>query len=153
MKRNAGFTLIEILITAAIMGLMAVVIVGNLSSYSNKLLLSIETYRAVSFLLQARSQAISGRGGSAFGVHLGSQAIALYQGDTYTATSASNRVLAVNDLLEIASVTLAGGGADVVFSRLSGKTEMGGSFTIRYKSDISNAKTINIEPSGIAQAK
>ena len=87
---------------------------------------------------------------SKYGVHFEASRVVLFKGNTYDANDPDNEeyLLRGNTL---SPITLTGGGSDVVFERLNGKTNQSGTVTISSVSDPSRSKVITIRGTGIVE--
>ena len=56
----------------------------------------------------------------------------------------------LSSLVEISNISLNGGGAGIVFQKLTGKTSSYGSLRVRLKSDNNKYKIISVKSTGIA---
>lgn len=75
-RKNRGFTLVELLVCISIIAVLAVVLLGNRSRYSERLILKNQTYNMALYLRQAQvySLAVKGSGSpttfsTSYGVH------------------------------------------------------------------------------------
>ncbi|KKU25889.1 MAG: hypothetical protein UX39_C0016G0010 [Candidatus Magasanikbacteria bacterium GW2011_GWA2_46_17] len=147
-----GFTLIEILITLAIAGIVTLLVTGAFSSATGLKMLDKETALALSLLEQARNQTLSSKASSVYGVHFETAKTVLFVGPIYSASSNSNTVEPMNPLVQISAITLVGGGSDVVFKRLTGETDQSGTVTLALVASSTRQKTITIFATGLAQS-
>ena len=78
----------------------------------------------------------------------------LFRGAIYDSLDANNEAVALDSALEIYPTppSLTGGGSDVIFDRLTGKTNQDGTVIIRVKSDTSKTRTITINATGVVSA-
>jgi prepilin-type N-terminal cleavage/methylation domain-containing protein len=146
MKR--GFSLIELLIVLAIMGILTGIVLSTFQVYKKSQALDKDVETIVETLRQARSQTLSSQNASKYGVHITSTAITLFVGSTYSAGSASNQDFSLQVSDAVLSINLVGGGSDVVFNRLTGDTSQSGSVVISSAS-ISRTKTVTIYSTGL----
>ena len=150
--RARGFSLIEFLVIIAIVAVIASIVGMSFRSARRLKVLDSNTAAIVGLLSQARVRTLSGKLSSVYGVHLESGQAVLYQGDAYNASAATNESYAVDPAVEIAFIALTGGGSDVLFERLTGKTANSGTFVVRLISEASLARTVTIESSGIVSS-
>lgn len=152
MQKNyvRGFTLIEVLAAIAIMGVLVAIVLAPFASFRNSNLLNIASEEILTILSEARGDTLSAKEGYQYGVHFESSQAVLYRGSTYSSSDPNNKVMLLDGALEISLITLNGGGADVLFDQLTGKTSQGGTVLIRVKNDITKTKTINISGTGVA---
>ncbi len=140
-KSTTGFTLIEILVVIAIMGVFAAVSPRVLSSYSKYNLDS--TYNEfVQSLRTALVNSMSGNGNSGWGVHLvtgNGGSFTLFKGSVYSVDDITNEVHTLSSNLAInASST------DIIFSKIDGVTTATGTITITWpEGNLSKGVTIN----------
>ncbi len=148
-----GFTLVELLITLSIMGVIAGIVVGSFAGARSSQILQGATDETLATLAAARARALASRGGNRYGVHIASDAMTLFIGPVYQAATSTNEKYALDSSLEIASVSLAGGGSDIVFEKLTGKTNQYGSFVLRLKAEPVRAHTISVSATGVASVQ
>ena len=147
---HGGFTFIELLV---VIGVVAILASGVLVAYraaSGGIELKTNAFKVVDVLNLARQRTIASLGSSEYGVHFEANQYVLFKGAAYSAPDSDNIFYALPDTLEIADVSLAGGGFETVFDRITGKTAQSGSLKVRLVSDIGKFKTINILSSGRA---
>ena len=106
----------------------------------------------LSLIDEARGDTLSAKDGYSYGVHFESAKIVIFRGTVYSSSDSSNKTVDVDGAVDVYNVSLTGGGQDVLFQRLTGKTGQNGTVMIRLKSDNSKTKTITIEVSGIASS-
>lgn len=147
---SRGFTLIEVLVSLAIAGIIVAVGVGAFVNWNTREALDTETGKIIALLLEARSLTTSGSDGSVFGVHFESGQTVLFRGAAYDAGSTGNRAQPLHDEVRITSVALSGGAHDVVFRKLTGATGQSGTVTLSSVRDPDNTRTITITQTGVA---
>lgn len=148
--RHGGFTLIEIVIVVAIMAILSSIIFTSFSSFRNTKVLDTAIEDILTLISTARGDTLSAKADTQYGVHLASGSATLYSGAVYVAGDSANQVVSLDGALEIVSISLGGGGADILFDRLTGKTSNSGTFVIRVKSDTAKAHTVTVAGTGIA---
>ncbi len=144
-----GFSLLELLIVIAIVALLATIGLSPLLSFKKTGDLNGALETAVSLLLEARTKTLSSENESRYGVHFGGDDTTFFKGTVFTEGASGNEVAPLPSSVEIASVSLQGGGNDVVWNRLTGETDTYGIVTFRLKSDNSKVRTLRIEKTGI----
>ena len=117
---SKGFTILEILISLSVLAIIAVIILTTFVSFRKSQALVLDTDTVVAVLRQARNQTIASKNSSAYGVHFASSKVTLFTGSTYSSGSSSNQDFILNSTDSVLTISLAGGGSDVVFQRLSG---------------------------------
>lgn len=148
-----GISLIETIIAVAIGAILMAVVLVSVSGFRDNRLLDVTADQMLSAISDARSKTLNSEGGSQYGVHIESSKITLFKGTVYNQADSYNKITLLSSLLEISNISLNGGGADVVFKRLSGKTDNNGSFVVRLKSDNSKSKTIRVKSAGVANVQ
>lgn len=149
---HAGFTLIEIVLLMGIMVVILGIVFSSFASFRRTSLLNSGTEIAVSALYRARSETISSRGASSYGVHFAGDRVVLFKGTTYSAGGAGNSEIIFSQGVEISSIVLNGGGSDLVFDRITGATSQYGSVTVRSPWDL-HTRVISILKTGIVSVQ
>lgn len=144
-----GFTFIEIIIAVAILMVITTFTLISLNTFKENQSLKNAVNETVSLINQAKSKTSSSQDFSQYGVHFESYRAVLFKGTTFSEPNSENIIIDIPSLIEISSISLNGGGVDVVFQRLTGKTDQNGSIIFRVKNDASKTKTISIKNSGI----
>lgn len=146
-----GFSLTEIVIVIAIISMLAALSVVSYSNLNSEQAVQKDAALVLSILNQARSETLSSRNNLQYGVHLASDAVTLFVGDNYSSSTSTNLVYSLNKAVAL-SVSLSGGGSDVVFKRLTGETDQSGTVTIALKSSATSTKSLTIYKTGLVQA-
>jgi type II secretion system protein H len=128
--RRAGFSLIEILIVIAIIGLVMAIVLLSFNSLKSSQTLDKDAELVVQVLRQARSQTLASQNASSYGVHFASSTITLFAGTSYSAGDTSNQNFNLNASDTVIGLSLAGSSTNVVFSRLSGEAIQDGTITL-----------------------
>jgi len=148
--KQRGFSLIEIVIAMAIGAVLVAAIVVSFSSFRNSKTVDITADQILAVINEARVKSVSSEDYSRFGVHFETSRIVLFKGDIFTEPNPANIETILSPLVEISNISLSGGGADIVFQKLTGKTGNNGSLRVRLKSDNNKYKTISVKSAGIA---
>src|SRR3989338_2768203 len=143
-----GFTLIELLVSVAVLAVLSTSVFLGYSSVSKNTELKTATFKVLDILNLARSRTIASLATSSYGVHFEQFQYVLFKGTAYDAGDANNIFYALPASAEVATIALSGGGSEVIFDRLTGKTSQSGSIVVRLLSDITKSKTITILSSG-----
>lgn len=139
----------EIIISLTIFLILAIIVVSSFSSFRNNQELTNAVQETINLLNLARSKTLSSEGSSQYGVHFESSRIVLFKGVSFSESNPDNNVAVFSSLIEISAINLNGGGNNLVFQRLTGKTDNYGTITLRIKSDVSKTKIIDIKNTGI----
>ncbi len=143
-----GFTLIEIVLTFGILALLTFVGLASLGNFNTDKALTLETHDVVSLISKARSFTLSAKNGSAYGVHLEATKAVLFAGPAYSPSATGNEVHTLNKEVTVSSVSLAGGGSDILFSKLTGATTQTGTITLASVRRASQTKVITVTGTG-----
>ena len=149
-RKNSGFSLIEIVIAMAIGAVLVAAIVVSFSSFRNSKTVDITADQILAVINEARVKSVSSEDYSRFGVHFETSRAVFFKGDIFTEPNPANIETILSPLVEISNISLSGGGADIVFQKLTGKTGNNGSLRVRLKSDNNKYKTISVKSAGIA---
>lgn len=138
-----------------------VVVLGIISLMSSLTLAAFSNFRAhqtldasVEIVLAAFSQAhldtISSKNDYLYGVYLKPGEVITFRGTTYPGDNdVSNIHYTLPVTVEIANISLSGGGSAVFYKRLSGTTDNYGTFDVRLKSDAAIRTITTINQTGV----
>lgn len=150
---DRGFTFIEIVIVLAIIFIILTITMVSLGNFKEDQYLKNNVNEAVSLINQARSRTLSSEDFSQYGIHFESNRAVLFKGTSYVAGDSNNTILSLSDFIEISTISLDGGGPDLIFEKLNGKTDQPGSVIFRAKNDFSKTKTIIIRITGLVEVQ
>ncbi len=145
-----GFTLLELLISIAVLALLGTFIVSGFSSYRESAALDQAVDEALELLREARSRALASEGASSFGVYFASTSVTLFPGGIYVAGNPSNTVVALPPGVTVTAISLSTTTASAVFERLSGESRAAGTVTFTTARS-AKTKQIQILPSGASR--
>ena len=149
MKR--AFTLVETLIVLAIIGILVTIGLSSYTIFNRAQALGKDEETIVEVLNQARTQTLSSVNETQYGVHITSSNVTLFTGSSYSAGATGNVVYTLQTSDTILTITLTGGGSDVIFSRLTGETADNGTVSI-YSSGAKTTKTVTIYKTGLVES-
>lgn len=147
---NRGFSLVEILVVIAVFGILIVLGFVNYKSFGESVDLSTSANHIISILHLAADRTMSSKADTVYGVHFTSSTYTLFKGATYSAVDPNNEDYSIPSSVEIYNISLNGGGADVIFDRITGETSNNGDIDLRIIGNTSEVKKIDILPTGIA---
>ncbi len=142
-----GFTLIEMLVVIAVIGIIALVVMPSFSTMRQRAVLKSATSDVLSALDKARSQTLASVNSSEYGVHFQSDKVVIFKGTVYSAVDANNENILIASPATISTITLSGGGSDVYFNRLTGAPNKTGTVVVSVSSV---TKTVTINATGAA---
>lgn len=149
MKKNFlqnGISTFEIVMVIAIIAILVTVIVVPFSSFRGNQALQNTTNTVVSLLEQARTQTLSGVGNTNYSVRIESSQAVLFTGSSYDANASTNRYFLYESPITLGTLALQGGGSQITFDRLTGKTSHYG--TIELVLSASRSATITVSSTG-----
>lgn len=149
--RNKGFTLIEITITISIIIFLISIGIVSYRSFEKSTELENTCQDILSVLKIAQTKTIASDEASQYGVHFEDDRYILFKGNEYQSGSESNKIYNISDRLEIYDISLSDEGNDIIFQRISGKTEQYGNISLRIILSPSENKAINISSFGLVE--
>ena len=147
---STGFTLIEILISVAIVGVIAAVAVSASRSFLEGKTAESAVYETLSALSRARSLTLASKGASQYGVHFETDSVSVFKGTSFASGNPENDVIFLYKGAKIDNISLSGGGQNVIFERLSGKSAQTGTVTVSGLGG-ENPRVISIYETGLAE--
>lgn len=150
MHKNRGITALELLIVVSILVLLTAVVISPFLKFRQQSVLNTETQDMLSFVNKARLSAMSSKGDTQYGLHFQADRLVLFQGATYDPNATTNETHLFDSAITLGSITVNGGGADVLFERVTGATDQNATTTLRVIADTTASSTIIIRPSGVA---
>ncbi|HEY4508129.1 MAG TPA: prepilin-type N-terminal cleavage/methylation domain-containing protein [Candidatus Paceibacterota bacterium] len=150
LNASRGFTLVEVLVSLAVLAIISVIGLNSFSTVNTGKALDIETEKVISLIAKARALTLSAKDGAAYGVHFEERKTVLFKGPTYSAGASGNQEQALNDAVRISAVALTGGGAEVLFAKLTGATAQSGTVALAAVRDASKTRVITIAATGVA---
>jgi prepilin-type N-terminal cleavage/methylation domain-containing protein len=151
-KTNKGFSLMEILVVVSIAVVLVVSITVSFAKFSENQIIKSTVSEVLSELDEARALTLASYDDTVYGVHIESDEITFFKGDTYSAVDEDNEVTELSARVSISDISLYGGGDDIIFQRLTGKTDQYGTLTVSLVSDPTETKIITIQESGIIES-
>ena len=144
---NKGFTLVEIIVAMGIVLLLAALALVSFRASRDARDLSTSTQDILSIIRLAQSKTLAGEDDADWGVHLTQTQFTLFRGPAF----AGSTLTETHDLpssLELVSITLAGGGSDIIFTRVTGATNQNGSFILRVAATPATSASFTVDSSG-----
>jgi len=147
-QKPKGVTLIELLVVVGIFIILTAISVPAFRYFQRESDLNNSTQEIINTLRLAQNKTLASEKESNYGVHFETEKFVLFKGTSYNPSAANNEIHNLPKNVEIYEISLAGGGAEVVFERLTGETNQSGKVSLRLKSDFSKTRTVGIESSG-----
>lgn len=152
MRKNAGFTLTEILIVLGVLAVVLFFSISTFSSFYKKTDLDTSRDNIVSTLKTAKNKTLASEQAAQYGVYFDTSSdpdrYIFFQGSSYNSrNTAFDEIYELSQNIEITSYTFNPSGSEVVFNRLKGDTVNSG-FVIIQSKKTQDTRTIYIYPSG-----
>ena len=120
-----GFTLLEMLLTISVIGIIAAMSAPMFQSFQNRNDLDIATVTFVQMLRRAQTEAKAVDGDSSWGARLGTSSITLFKGTSYAARDTS-----YDEISDMSSSIVATGTVEYVFTKFTGLPQATGTLTL-----------------------
>ena len=104
-------------------------------------------------LIRAQVETLAGSGGLEYGVHIEEFQVTLFEGAIYSSSATSNIVIIAPSSVHIESYSLAGGGSDIIFKKITGESDEFGTIVVRSIADPSKTKTITVLKTGVISSQ
>lgn len=155
LQNRRGVSITEVIIVIAISGMLTVLTLLSFSSLKDSQAVINAEDAVAALIIQARTQTLSSFNDTRYGIHFSSgplvqsSQVVMYSGATYTAGAVGNVVINLSDNAKIVSVSLNGGGTDLLFNRLTGGTDQYGDVILEITpAQQVHTKTITINKAG-----
>src|SRR4030042_5171619 len=130
MRFNRGFTLIEVLVVIAIFTAIFSISLYFFGGLSKKESLEKDIASLTALIRNARLLSVASKNASAFGIHLEGDRVVLFEGTSYISDGPNEKIIFFSREVYLHSSFINGGGADIVFARLTGATANYGNITL-----------------------
>jgi Tfp pilus assembly protein FimT len=149
-----GITMLEIIMSISILGIILFISVPQLASFRNIQSLKNTTENIASLLNEARTLTISSRNSSFYSVRFEDDRAILFTGGSFDENDDENIVMDFesNVTLPEENVLINDSVNEISFNRLTGETNNYGTITIELESDSTVSRTISISKTGIVSS-
>ena len=144
-----GWTLLESMLVVGIIGIVMSIGFLSYGKFVTEARKDEFSEEIVSVLREAKKKTLARENGFAYGVHLEQNSFTLFRAPAYIENDPENELHSVPANFQIASISLAGGGDEVVFLPLNGETNTHGSFVIEHNTGLTTPVTIRIYETGV----
>lgn len=148
-RNTHGFSALELVIVIAILAALLASIVPSFMNFRRSSILNTETQELVTVINRARLLSVSSKNDQQFGVHFEAGKVVLFQGATYFAGAATNEAHALNSMLTLSPITINGGGAELLFEKVTGATSQNATTTLLVVGTTAST-TVVVRPTGVA---
>ncbi|KKT81966.1 MAG: hypothetical protein A3B07_00115 [Candidatus Yonathbacteria bacterium RIFCSPLOWO2_01_FULL_43_27] len=146
---NRGLTFLELTISVGILAILLVIVIPSFMDFRRNSILSTETQNVITLVNKARLSSMSSKEDFQYGIHFEADKVVLFQGDTYVAGAGTNEEHVLNTALTLSPIVVNGGGADVVFQKVTGATNQNATTTLLVIGGTAST-TIVVFPSGVS---
>jgi prepilin-type N-terminal cleavage/methylation domain-containing protein len=147
-KHAHGFTLIELIVSMAVLAVIVGFIVVAFQNYANYQRFNTASSLLKTTLLNTRADARNSVSGQPHGIKISNNSITTFVGNTYNATNPNNQVISFNEVTF--TPDLSAGTDEIIFAQLSGLPSATGTITIA-GSVYAASSTATITASGVIQ--
>lgn len=144
-----AFTLIEIIIVFAIITIVVGIITFSFYNINKLQALDKGTLNILSLLDEARYSAMSSKEFINYGVHLTEDSATFFK-DNYVENNIYNKKYVINNNLTISDISILGGN-DIIFNKITGKTNNYGSIKVSILNDEDDFNLINVYMTGLVE--
>ncbi len=146
---NRGVTLIELLIALSVMGVISSVILASFSQFRARQTLDSSVEVVLAAFSAAHLDTISSKNDDIYGINLKTNEVIYFKGTPYPGDNAAgNTHYVLPAPIEIANVSLNGGGTTIFYKRIMGATDNFGAFDVRVRANATVKSTVTINQTG-----
>jgi len=149
--KNKGFTILEILTSIAILGIILAITIPNLASFKRAQIVKNTGEEIVSILNEAQSKTLASLNNDFYSIKFESDKVTLFKGSSFSVGDPNNKVFNFDNSVTLPSgnIVFSDGGSIVTFNKLKGDTIQYGSIKLELVSNSATNKTITIKKTGI----
>lgn len=125
-----GFTLLELLVSISVISIVAIISAPFLQRSLGRTELRSAMWELEDDLYRVQSNSVNGKNDVIWGIHFDASSYTLFEGPTYNMSDPDNIVKTLSPSLSLTSISLNGGGNDILFTRTTGRTSQFGSIQI-----------------------
>lgn len=141
---NKGFSVIELLATIAILGLLFAVSLVSFSSFNRREAVSSSASALAASLRDARARTLASVGGSQYGVKVDADRFTFFQGSTFSSSTKSNI-----SFMYTAGVRASSSISTFVFERVTGNSSASGTIDVYQASLRGTPKKVKVQTTGL----
>lgn len=146
-KKNKGISIIEILVSIAIMGILGSISVSVFSGLANSISLDKDASNIVSYINKARTESINSVNSLEHGVLFAAKKVTVFKSTIYSVANTETSY-DISGKSSITAITLTGGATSLYFDKLTGAASKTGTITVTSAGG-TKTKTITIYATGI----
>ncbi len=137
----------ELLVVISLLGIVFGLVFWGFHGFLGASALDRASQEAISLVREARERTLARQADVAWGAHLEATQIVLFAGDAYVQGAVGNKAYVLPQGISIPTITLAGGGTDIRFAKITGESATTGFFELEQQGS-PNIKTISINETG-----
>lgn len=149
--KSSGMTLIELIVSIAVLLIVGAVTIGALNKYRERQALDKSVEMLTSILERARSKTLRNEKNTIHSVRLNTERIVLFQG-AFSSSSVNNEYYSFDPLIEIGQLSLTSGTNTLSYRKLTGQSLATGTVELRLKRSTTTKKSVIIYSSGLIEA-
>ena len=146
MKKNVkGFTVVELIVSIAILGVLAAVSVRSFANFSHEKGLTVSATVLAQSIRDARSRTLASVDASQYGIKIDADRFTLFKGNTFSSSTPGNEIVMFPGSV-MASTTI----QTILFARVTGYSSASGTIDLYLPETFGgNKKTLLIESTGL----
>ncbi len=130
MVKRLGFTIIELIVTLVIMGLITLAVYPFLQSAIGRSELKRSTWEVADTIRRAQVQSMAGLMNDVWGVRIETNGYTLFKGSVFNPAEPENISFVFSSQITVSSLNLNGGVSDLLFAS-TGRTDAYGTITLQ----------------------
>ncbi len=141
---NKGFSVVELLATIAILGLLFAVSMASFSKFNRREVVSANASALAASLRDARARTLASVGGSQYGVKVDADRFTFFQGSTFSSSTQSNI-----SYMYLSGVRASSSISTFVFERVTGNSSASGTIDVYQSSASDVLKRVKVQTTGL----
>ena len=148
-SKTRGITAIGVLIAIGIIGMMSSIVLSAFGQFRARQTLDASVEEVLAAFSAAHLDTVSSKNDDTYGVNLKNGEVIYFKGGVYPGDNDVNNMhFVLPGGIEVANVSLNGGGNYIYYKRLSGATNYFGTFDVQVRSNTNLKTTVTVNQSG-----
>lgn len=144
-----GFSVVEMIVVLGVVVFLSLVIARPFFVFRDEQVLTSAAEQVFALVNEARADTLAAKNNTQYGVHFESSRAVYFAGSAFAEGAAGNKEVVFPPRVS-AAASLSGGGTNVVFARLTGKTTQYGTIVLTLNNNASTTRTATISEAGSA---
>ena len=144
MLQNKGFSVIELLVTIAILGMLLGVSVVSFASYNRRQAVFATAAAVGQSLRDARARTLASVAGSQYGVKVDGDRFTFFQGSVFSSSTPTN-----NTFMYASGVSASSSISTFIFERVTGNSSASGTISVYQTSSANVVKYVKVQTTGL----